>query len=406
VIEVGEVVNDDLVVAADNFVLNGTVKGDVIAAGGTMIIGPEGVVEGDLMAGGREIVVQGTVKDDVRIAGAALKVDSGARIGDDLMGFGYSLETDPGSTVGGSLVFGGSQALLGGTVKGDVSAGAGGLSLQGKVGGDVKAGVGSPKNAMPFSPLTFMPDMPAIPTVPNGLTVGPGASVGGKLEYVGEQEASIPSGVVTGPVEYAKPVTPEKGQAPTPPPTAAQGALDWLAGLIRNTATLLIVGLLLAWLAPGLLRRGSELFRTKPWPSLGWGLVSYVAVFVAGAVIFVVTGILVVLLAVLTLGKLAALVAVIGLLLQVILIVGFVIASGLLAKIVVGYLIGRLILRRLDPMAGRAGGPLVLGIFILAVAVSIPILGVLVSVAATVFGLGALWLLARERLQRPKAEAA
>jgi Flp pilus assembly protein TadB len=57
-------------------------------------------------------------------------------------------------------------------------------------------------------------------------------------------------------------------------------------------------------------------------------------------------------------------------------------------------------------MAGRAGWPLVLGIFLLALAVSIPFLGLLVSIVATVFGLGALWLLARERLQRPKVEAA
>jgi cytoskeletal protein CcmA (bactofilin family) len=406
VIEAGEVINDDLVVSAENFVLNGTVKGDIMGAGGTLTIGPTGVVEEDLMAAGREVVIQGTVKDDVRIAGAALKVESGAQIGDDLMGAGYSLETAPGSTIGGSLFFVGSQALLGGDVVENAAVGVGGLSLQGKVGGDVKASVGSKQEALPFSPFAFMPNMPSIPSVPNGLTVGPGASVGGKLEYIAPEEASIPSGSVTGPVTHTQPVAPETGRVPKPAPTAGERALSWFLGLVRNTATLLIVGLLLAWLAPGLLRRGSELLRTKPWPSLGWGLVSYVAVFVAGAVIFFVSIVLTLLFAVLTLGKLAALVFIVGVLLQAILVVGFVIASGLLAKIIVGYLIGRLILRRPDPMAGRAGWPLVLGIFLLALAVSIPILGILISIVATVFGLGALWLLARERLQRPKAETA
>jgi cytoskeletal protein CcmA (bactofilin family) len=188
VIEAGEVIGDDLVVAADTFVLNGTVKGDLIAVGGSITIGPSGVVEGDLMAAGREVVVDGAVKDDARIAGAVLKVGSGGRIGDDLMGVGFSLQTEPGSVVGGSLVFAGGQALLGGEVVEDASVGAGGVSLQGKVGGDVKAEVGSAQEQMPFTPFKLMPQMPAIPTVPNGLTVGPEASVGGKLEYQGQDE--------------------------------------------------------------------------------------------------------------------------------------------------------------------------------------------------------------------------
>jgi cytoskeletal protein CcmA (bactofilin family) len=407
VIRVGEVINDDLIVGAENFVLNGTVKGDIIAAGGSMTIGPTGVVEGDLIAAGREVVVDGTVRDDARIAGAALKVGSGGQIGDDLMGAGYSLETEPGSLIGGSLLFVGGQALLGGEVVENANLGVAGLSLQGKVGGNVKASVGSPKNTMPFSPFTFMPDMPSIPSVSNGLTVGPGASVGGTLEYTGEQEASIPAGTVTGPVTYTQPVTPETGQPARPAPTAGERVLSWFLGLVRNTATLLIVGLLLAWLAPGLARRGSEIMRSKPWPCLGWGVVSYVAVFVAGVALFFISIVLTLILGALTLGKLAALVMSAGLLLEAILAVGFVIAAGLLAKIVVGYLIGRLILRGLDPMTGAGRvWPLVLGLGLLAVAVSIPFLGVLVSVAATVFGLGALWLLARERLQRPEAETA
>jgi len=411
VIEAGEVINDDLVSAAETLVLNGTVKGDLLAVGETITIGPTGVVEGDLMAAGREVVIDGAVKDDARIAGAALKVGSGAQIGDDLMGAGYSLETAPGSTIGGSLVFVGSQALLEGEVKENADVGVGGLSLQGTVGGDVKASVGARQDQLPFSPFTFMPDMPSMPSVPNGLTLGPGASVGGELEYTGQDEASIPSGVVEGPVTYTKPAP--KAETVGAPKEAARPlsfgmlALAWLLGLVHNTATLLIVGLLLAWLAPGLARRGSEVLRAKPWPCLGWGLVSYVAVLVGGAVIFFVSLLLTLLFAALTLGKLAALVMVVGLLLQAILVVGFVIASGLLAKIIVGYLIGRLILRRLDPMTGAGRvWPLVLGIVLLAIAVSIPILGLLVSIAATVFGLGALWQLAAEWLRRPKAETA
>lgn len=410
VIEAGEVIGDDLLVSAETFVLNGTVKGDIIAVGGSMTIGPTGVVEGDLMAAGREVVVDGVVKDDVRIAGAALKVGSGGQIGDDLMGAGYSLETAPGSKIGGSLFFVGSQALLAGEVAEDAAVGVGGLSLQGAVGGDVKASVGSQQNAMPFSPFSFMPDMPAIPTVPNGLTIGSGASVGGSLSYTAPQQASIPTGVVEGPVNYTQTAPKPERTAPERRPVGlpAFGLLAgaWLLGLVRNTVTLLIVGLLLAWLAPGLARRGSELVKAKPWPSLGWGAVAFFGVWVAAAAIVFVAGMLALLLGVITLFKLAALVFAVGMLLASALVVAYVIAAGLLAKVIVGYLIGRLILPRLDPATGAGRvWPLVLGLVIFAIVASIPCLGSLANLIVVLFGLGALWLLVRERLQRPKPEA-
>jgi cytoskeletal protein CcmA (bactofilin family) len=414
VIEAGEVIGDDLVVAADTFVLNGTVKGDLMVVGGSITVGPSGVVEGDLMAAGREVVVDGAVKDDARIAGASLKVGSGGRIGDDLMGAGWSLETEPGSVVGGSLVFGGGQALLGGEVVGDASLSAGGVSLQGKVGGDVEAAVGSSEDEMPFTPFKFMPQMPAIPTVSNGLTVGPEASVGGKLEYTGAQEASIPAGAVAGPVQYTKPAEPAAPAAPAAPSAEAERGLRlpsvglllvmWLLGLLRNTATLLIVGLLLAWLAPGLARRGAEHLKEKPWPALGWGAVVFFGVWAVAAVIVFVAGGLALFFTVLTLFKLAALIMVVGLLLASVLVVAYVIAAGLLAKIIVGYLLGRLILRQLDPMTGAGRvWPLVLGVVILSLVFSIPCLGRLANLAVILLGLGALWLMVAGWLQRPKA---
>jgi cytoskeletal protein CcmA (bactofilin family) len=417
VIEAGEVINDDLLVTAENFVLNGTVKGDIIGFGGTMTIGPTGVVEGDLMAAGREIVVDGTVKDDARIAGAALKLGSTGQIGDDVMGAGYSLEAAPGSKIGGSLFFAGGQALLGGQVVEDAGAAVGGLSLQGQVGGDVKAVVGEEQEELPFSPFDFIPNMPRVPKVPAGLTVGANASVGGSMEYTGAQEASIPSGVVEGPVTYTKPAPkatpPSAAEAPKAPAAplgfASVGLMfvAWLLGLIRNTVTLLIVGLLLAWLAPSLARRGSEILKAKPWPCLGWGAVAFFGVWVAAMVIVFVSGALAGFLAVLTLVKLAALVFAVGMLLASALIVAYVIAAGLLAKIIVGYLIGRLILPRLDPATGAGRvWPLVLGLVILAIVFSIPCLGWVANLIVVLFGLGALWLMVAALLRRPKAEAA
>ena len=72
VIKADEVVNDDLYVSANEFTLEGTVKGDLIVFATTVYI--NGTVEGDLIAAGNTIVIEGTVTDDVRIAGAALQL--------------------------------------------------------------------------------------------------------------------------------------------------------------------------------------------------------------------------------------------------------------------------------------------------------------------------------------------
>lgn len=49
VIEAGEVIEDDLMVFANEFILNGTVKGDLILFVNTATL--NGIVEGDLMGG-------------------------------------------------------------------------------------------------------------------------------------------------------------------------------------------------------------------------------------------------------------------------------------------------------------------------------------------------------------------
>jgi hypothetical protein len=124
---------------------------------------------------------------------------------------------------------------------------------------------------------------------------------------------------------------------------------------------------------------------------------------VAAGIVFV-AGMLALFFTALTLVKLAALIMVVGLLLASMLIVAYVIAAGLLAKVIVGYLIGRLILSQLDPNSGAGRvWPVVLGLVIVAFAVSIPCLGGLLNVVVILLGVGALWLMVAGWLQRPKA---
>ena len=197
-IKADEVIEDDVYVTANNFVLEGTVKGDLIVFGETITI--NGTVEGDLIAAGQSVIINGTVTDDARIAGAVLQLGKTATIGGDVVAGGASLEAQDGSAIEGELVVGAGQTLLDGNITGDVLAGTGSLELNGEFGGDVNAQVGDPEEGgMP--PSMYMPQANIqFPTVKPGFNIAEGAKIKGNLEYTQSKDVKIPANAVGGKV--------------------------------------------------------------------------------------------------------------------------------------------------------------------------------------------------------------
>lgn len=400
VIESGEVVADDLYVSAQTLTVNGTIQGDLAVIGGKITIGPSGVVEGDLMAAGQSVEIDGQVKDDVRMAGAALILVPGAQVGDDLFSAGYSLETGAGSTIGGDAVFAGNQALLAGDISGNLTAAANGVSIQGGVGGNVDATVGSPTAAPPFTPFMFMPNMPPVPTVPGGLTVGREAEIGGDLNYTSGTEALIPPGAVGGEVNRTVPEVKPQEEKEKVQPARGAGTAGWFLKNLRNFLGLLVFGLLLVWLAPKIVQNSAAALQAKPLPGLGWGLVSLVAAFFAVLVLIAVTVVAAILLGILTLGDLVGTIISGGLLAVGVFTFAFGVALSYLSQIVVSYLGGKLILSRLKPeWTVRPYLPFILGLIILVILAAIPYLGGVITFIVIVLGLGALWLLGMQWLR-------
>jgi cytoskeletal protein CcmA (bactofilin family) len=407
IIERGQVVEDDLYVGANQFVLRGTINGDLYVVGGTITIEPTGVVEGDLGAAGQSIVIDGQVNGDARLAGAALRL--GGQVSEDLIGASYSLETLEGSSVGGNLTFFGSQAILAGDIAGNVRVEANGVELAGAtIGGDVHATVEETSNPMPISPFIFMPNMPQIPTVNNGLTVRAGTEIGGDLTYVSGTEALIPPGAVTGEVNRQVPqITTEEEQERTQQAEAAAATSSWWRNNLGNLLALLVVGLLLVWFAPRFVQNGAAALQAKPLPSLGWGIVAIIAFFLALLALTTVVVVLAVMLGLVTLGELVGPTVFGGMLAGGGLIYAFFMAVSYISKILVSYLTGRWILSRIKPdWALRPALPLILGVVIFAILVAIPYLGTLVTWLAILFGLGAIWLLGLERFWRRPGQGA
>ena len=401
-----EVVNDDLYVSAQEFVLDGSVNGDLIAFGQTVTI--NGMVDGDLMAAAQTLVINGEVTGAIRMAGSILFVGEEASIGGDIVSAGYSLEVRQGSAIGQDLVFAGAQVLLAGDVTRNVQVATAAFELRGKVGGDVSAEVGDADqgpNGPP--PMMFMPQSSVqAPNVRPGLTIDPSAKIEGDLEYTQSKDLTIPAGVVSGKVTRTAPQS--SGGAAAREETAGQKVGKWALGFVRNSITLILIGLFLLWLFPTFVRGLSAQLQAKPLPSLGWGMVAWAGFFFALFLVICVTILGGIFFGVLTLGQLTGTVIWLGLLTVFALIVGFVLVTTFVAKVVFGAALGKWMLARLNsPLAEHRYWPMVVGVLITAAVIallSFPLipgaLGGLLNFAVVLFGLGAIWLWGRERMVR------
>jgi cytoskeletal protein CcmA (bactofilin family) len=391
VIQEGQVINDDLYVGAQNFTLDGTVKGDLIVGAQTVIV--NGTVEGDLIVGAQTVIINGTVKDDARLFVAAVQLGDRAQVGGDLVAMGASLEARRGSRVGSDLVTGGGQALLAGEVGRNVLAGTGGLEVTGVVGGNIAAYVNVDSGTADAPPMNlYMNNSPiTLPRVKPGLTISDQARIAGNLDYTSKIDLQVPAGSVGGKISRL-PVTTEGVEVRTP--TQGERVADWIYGLLRTMITVLLFGLLCIWLFPRFMKLLPQELKNQPLPSLGWGAIAFAAVFFAVFAIVLVTTALII-------AGLHWNMFWLGWLLLSALGIAFFLATSFLAKVVVGDAVGKWILARIYPAAvNHAVWPMVTGVVVLVLVIGLlrfPLLplgffGWLLNFGVILFGLGALWI--------------
>lgn len=392
VIGANETITDDLLVTATTVIIDGRVVGDVVAMAQTIEI--NGVIEGDLLAVGGGVIVNGTVSDDVRVAAAIVRLDPQARVSDTLLGTGASIEMLPGSVMGGSLIFGGGQALLSGNIDGDVLFGGNSLLLRGVVGGDVEAAV-DPTTAPTWISQMRVEGIASPPSAPAGLTVDREARIGGDLAYTSSAPAEIPSGVVAGQMRFT-----EEPRATPSQPTIT----DWLFDVARRFAGLFLLGLILVWLAPRIVRETVGELESRPVSSLGWGVVSILAIGLAFLVVTLATVVIAIMLGVVKLSGLMGIIIAAGVIVGLALVVLTILIVAYVAQIVVGFEAGRQILLRVQPSwIERPFAPLAVGLILLVVLTALPAVGWIIGLATVLLGLGALWMFGRDSLIRQPA---
>ena len=393
VIAEGEVVDDDVLIAANNVVINGTVNGDVFAFGSIVTL--NGVVNGSMFAGAQNVVVNGEVTGSLFVGASALDLGSEAVVGRNVLFGGFSMSAKPGSSVARDVLAAGYQALLSGEVERDVKVSVAALELAGTVGGDVEAKVEGPAGAgqMP----TFFGPPGAPPMVAAGIRVSSDAKIGGELSYTSsvDQSASIIAAPEGGTI-YSTPQPGQTGQ-PAEPRGVGTGIFGWIVERIRTLVTLLLLGGLALWLLPDLFYQLVAKARSLPVPATGWGLVMVIAGYLGAALAAVLILAIGILLSVITLGGLASTVFGVGFSGLAIVFAVFSLMVQYGSKAVIAFLGGRWILERLAPQyVENKALPLVLGVVLYVILRAVPFFGWLLSVFVTLLGLGAMWLLFRE----------
>ncbi len=374
VIDANEVIDDDLFIGGETVTIDGVVKGDLFASGATVTI--NGEVEGSLFVSGRTLTLNGTVHGSTYAGGYALTLGEGATIARNLNFGGYSLTTMAGSTVGRSLYGGGYQLLLNGAIAQDANIGAAALEVNGTIGGDLRGDVGSSAQG---APPTFMPAFEgAIDPVPPGLRISPTAQIGGALAIE----------------------TTMLDSATTPPPPFFSLENPNFRWLIGEFLALLIVGLLLFYLRPTLLRHAGRALQERPLPSLGVGLLTLLLVLIGAPVMIGLVGLLAIFGGWLTLGQLVGDIAGLGITTLAFALALFLFVAGMVTKVVVAYMGGNWLIRKLATNRASSTGieliAFALGLLIYMGLRIIPFgVGAIFGLLVTLLGLGAIYFAVR-----------
>ena len=168
---------------------------------------------------------------------------------------------------------------------------------------------------------------------------------------------------------------------------------------MRLFAVLLVLGGLALWKIPAVLHKTVQVVKSQPLPSLGYGFVVVILGFSAAFVIGLAILLLGIFFGVITLGALGKIVMGIGFSTLSLLMSIFLLLVSHGSKVVIAFLVGLWIVKWLAPNSTPAGKnilALVVGSILYVVLRAIPVLGLLIGLVATLAGLGAIWLAARE----------
>jgi cytoskeletal protein CcmA (bactofilin family) len=354
----------------------------------------EGDVDGDVFIISQDVVVTGEIKGSLFVLSTAATIDGVLEV--DLFTANSRLTIGPAASVGRSAyVAAGMVSMLPGSEVGhDLYM----IALSGQLSGSVERYQRAHLGFLELLVLLFGDDGLLRPILPPSFRLPIGAA--DFLAASPEQRAShwssaasalgMPALIIRQAFEPPAQITPFDGAALS----------NWLLARLRDFIPLLLIGLLLLWLFPRFLQGSSERLRARPLGSFGIGVVVFFVGYGAALLALALVVALGVFFAAIDFWNLALLTWGAGLGGLSVALAFFGLAIVYLSKIIVAFLFGAILLGW-TPAAtwGRRFWMLLLGEVIVVLLLAIPILGWVLSVLGTMFGLGAIYFHFRQRGQ-------
>ena len=326
--------DSDVVTSGRNVRVANDVTGDVAVAGADVRIDSE--VRGYVMSAGRNVSLRGPIGNDLWAAGETVDVTNS--VGNNAMIAGRTVHLGPGASIAGNASLAGNTIRSEGRVSHDLRVAGANVTIGGDIGGTVNAKA-------------------------DRLSVLPGAVVRGDLVVYSPRPPEIsPQAQVMGTVRH---------EQPPPQNRWAMWPMFWIWSFLG----LFILGAAALLFAPGWPREVAGVLRVRPGASL-----------LIGALLVFLVPIAIVLFAVTIVGIPLAVVA-----------FGLYLALLALSGVFVAFRVGDWLLTRSHRVTVSRWAPLALGVLIVSLLISLPVVGAIVSLVVVLLGAGALFLERRSR---------
>ncbi len=352
-IAAGDVIDNDVILSGTRIQVDGNVLGDMLAIGNTVDI--NGKVDGSLVVIGQNVTINGEVQGSGYVTGVAVVLGDTTQINRNLYVASLALDMQAGSTIGRDVY---AISPGGGTIQPDV-----GRNFTGVIG-----------------PVEFINVL--IEWIQNAANM--------------DIFSQLPAGGYTSPsdsVLYSSlgPFTGLRFQQ--------AGGLDvdqilqWLLDRLRELIFFLGIGGVAVWLFFGAVRSITGITRDRPLSAAGWGLIVIIAGFVLLLLAVVAIALVSMFFFAITLNAIGTAVLTVGGAAWLLAFTIFWFLVTYVSKVIIAIFIGQLILERFSPKAASSRvWPLLLGALLYVLLRSIPFLGWIIGVLATVIGVGAMWL--------------
>ncbi len=404
IVDANETIQGNLFTLCRTLQIRGTVNGDVLGASTDAQI--TGKVTGDVYMLAGQLEISGEVGEDLHFAGAVLRLLPSAKLSgenSDLMSLSLSTTVDSGTNIPGNVTSAGYQLVLNGTIAGEVSFWGSGLAINNTVGGDVDAVVGDSQSTGVSQVQTLIVPFGWDVELSNpGLMVSETGMIGGHLKYSAVSEGVV-SGKVTGDTVFTKVSSqPDLTQMIQ---TDNQDTVRLLAGeTVHEFVILALIGVIALTLLPRQFQVPLRALQSRTLPSAGVGMLAFIISFpITIVVLILMVLLLIVPMIIFQLDSLfvflfsGTLIGAWGGAASV-----FYFTAIFISRVVVALMIGKIIVRGAvgdDGSQRIAFVSLLLGIFLLSVVVSLPVVGIIVSAVTAFMGLGAILIVVNNQMR-------